>query len=196
MKNTKNQYTQKIRDSRNAPLRVDWLPGNLAGAVGMTLCPGKRSVSKYGGHRWERDLELDLDRLCETHRTELLVSLIEDLELQTHGVPGLWEACARRRLEVWRYPIRDVNPPRDLPSVRTLVREILDRAMRGERVVIHCIGGLGRTGCIAGCLLVEQGHTAREALAILASVRSRNCPETEAQRSFIFQYEDARQETP
>ena len=58
-----------------------------------------------------------------------------------------------------------------------------------EKVVIHCIGGLGRTGTVAGCFLVEQGVDAARALKLLREVRAPNCPETDEQREFVRRYE-------
>ena len=178
--------------SQSSPLRVDWLPFELPGAVGLTLCPGKRSRSKYGGHLWRRDLQVDLSRLSQTYRADVLVSLIEDHELTTYGVPSLYSECESRGLEVWRLPIRDVSTPAGPQAVVELVGRIVTAASSRRRVVVHCIGGLGRTGLIAGCVLVELGHSAEDALALLATTRSPNCPETAAQRAFVHHYSTLR----
>ena len=48
------------------------------------------------------------------------------------------------------------------------MREILDhlrtRLDSGHKVYVHCWGGIGRTGTVVGCHLVEQGMTADQAL--------------------------------
>ena len=63
----------------------------------------------------------------------------------------------------------------------------------GDVVYLHCRAGIGRTGTVAGCLLVEHGFTPDESLALLqrkwrAMAKSafvRETPETGAQRDFI-----------
>ena len=75
------------------------------------------------------------------------------------------------------------------------MRTILDAiaANRDGVTYLHCWGGVGRTGTVAGCLLVEAGFTADEAIALLARkwlvMEKRNShprtPETHAQYEFI-----------
>jgi len=172
-----------LRTSTSDPIRVDFLP-LLSGRVGLTFAPGK-----CDGVRWERSLRQDLDRLRDNYSVSHLVSLIEDDELAQYQIGNLYDEAECRGMCVHRLPIPDVSVPRDIEGVAALVREIGRWAAAGERVVIHCIGGLGRTGTVAGCFLVEQGRDAAAALKLLREVRAPNCPETEEQRDFVRRYE-------
>src|SRR5579883_1737912 len=96
-------------------------------------------------------------------------------------------------IEYLRKPIRDHG----LPERREHMMEILDclhDALRsGRPAYVHCRAGIGRTGMVIGCLLVERGLTGEQALDELArlwqqSERSKfwpNVPETEAQTDYI-----------
>lgn len=192
MKNKENtkerERSVEIRTSTTHPIRVDWLPVSLPGRIGLTFAPGKKSWSKYTGGRWERDLDADLQRLQSHFQMDSLVSLIENEELGRYEIDGLFARCEALGIAVTHFPIRDVSTPRIGADVATLVRDILQQANQGKIVVIHCIGGLGRTGTIAGCLLAELGVQPADALQTLRKLRGPNCPETERQRAFIQNY--------
>ena len=55
-----------------------------------------------------------------------------------------------------RYPIKDYGiAPRE--TIKEILDEIDAKISEGKRVYIHCWGGIGRTGMIAGCYLVRHG---------------------------------------
>jgi protein-tyrosine phosphatase len=72
-------------------------------------------------------------------------------------------------------------PP--LEAARSLVGELLAR--REAPILIHCVGGLGRTGVVAGCLLRALGVAPAEALKRLVDARGNDCPQTAEQRLFV-----------
>ena len=179
-----------VRTSEADPLRVDWLPWGGPGGVGLTLAPGRKGPSTSTGGRWDRSLEKDLDRLVQVHAATHLVALIEDHELDIYRLGDLFGAAHARGLLVRRLPIPDGGTPK-LGHVVDLCDWIQEATSCG-RVVIHCIGGLGRSGTIAGCLLTETGLNPDEALETLRVVRGPRCPENAQQRRFISAYATAR----
>ena len=96
-------------------------------------------------------------------------------------------------IEYLRKPIRDHG----LPEKREHMMEILDclhdALGSGRPAYVHCRAGIGRTGTVVGCLLVERGLTGEQALDELArlwqqSERSKiwpSVPETQAQTDYI-----------
>lgn len=181
-------HPKKTKTSITDPLRVDWLETG-GERVGMTIAPGKHSVAQ-GGFLWARDLAADLDALAAAGTTQL-VCLLEDTDLGRLEITGLGEAARRRGLTYVHFPILDVTAPRpDQRAALEAVLEGIDRAVAaGGRVVIHCEGGLGRTGTVAGCWLVRQGQSPEAALAELVRVRkSERCPEAASQRAYIRAY--------
>src|SRR5262249_36872013 len=101
------------------------------------------------------------------------------------------EEAALRGITMHRFPIRDHGVPSDINAIGHLVGDILDWARRGATVLIHCIGGLGRSGTLAGCVLVPNGAAPAAALAALSTLRGAACPETPAQRAFVVRYASA-----
>ena len=90
-----------------------------------------------------------------------------------------------------RISIPDMSVPS--PWRMAGILEMLSQALRQEhRVYVHCYAGIGRTGTVVGCYLVEQGLSGEEALdrleAFLSSthVIGRRSPETEAQRRMVL----------
>jgi ADP-ribosylglycohydrolase/protein-tyrosine phosphatase len=164
------------RTSTTNPLRVDWVPladvpglAGTGGALGMTLLPGKRRHG-YSGPHW-RDPAADARRLRDAHGCSTLLLLVEDVDLEMsragESIPALEAAGVR----VVRHPVRDMEVPTDPTAFRATLADVLARVRDGERVVVACRGGLGRTGTAVACLLVDAGVPADEAIARVREAR-------------------------
>ena len=178
-----------IKTSITDPIRVDWIAQDLPGRIGLTFAPGKSAPSGYYGGRWERDLALDMDRLTHTYGMQVQVCLLEDRELATLKIPTLLEEAARRGVRVVRLPIPDGGVPQNPGALQAVVSDIVAAARGGQNVVVHCAGGLGRSGTVGGCALRRLGKSFDETLAILHNARGPDCPETDAQRDVVRRFE-------
>jgi len=109
----------------------------------------------------------------------------------------LREEAAARGLTVSheRHAIRDLEVPTDADALRGLLARL--RAPREGATYVHCWGGIGRTGTVIGCLLVELGFSGPQALDLIAMkwqvmakrpTRPRS-PETDAQHAFVRAWE-------
>lgn len=164
------------RTSLTHPYRIDFVPmeflgaGRNKGRLGLGQAPGQKYQGKL--YRQIRDLSLDLKLIRETYRIDVIVSLLEDKEYQKLALTDFFEKARAMSLEVLRLPIKDMNVPESQAAVLELVQKINQRINHGQNVLIHCAGGVGRTGIIASSLLIyRRGISADEAIAIIQDSR-------------------------
>lgn len=138
--------------------------------VGFIYAPGRR-LQGSPSPEWRRDLEADLRALREVYAVDVLVSLMEPAEMAAMGIAGIAERAAAHGIEWIGFPIPDMGVPEDLPGYRALLQLLRHRLAAGQSVVLHCLGGLGRSGTVTACLLVELGMTAEQAIAEVRSSR-------------------------
>ncbi|HWQ08786.1 MAG TPA: ADP-ribosylglycohydrolase family protein [Holophaga sp.] len=174
-----------IRTSLSHPLRIDEVavPGT-AGTVGMTLCPGKIQQDGLTG-TWARDLARDLQAI-EAWGATTMVTLMQSHELEAFRVEDLPRAAARRMKHL-HLPIPDGGVPDGRweaawEQAGPRIREALDR---GEKVLVHCLGGLGRTGMVTARLLVEFGMEPGQAIRTVRAARPGTI-ETQQQEAYVL----------
>ena len=181
-----------VRTSETDPISVDLLSDDEVGTpgrLGMTFAPGMWAGSVRG--RWERDLAADMRVLEEEHETDVLVSLMEDHEYRGYRIPELLEQESIGNIEILRFAIEDMGVPREAESERfqTFVQDVVRRLEEDQNVVVHCRGGLGRTGTLAACVLVALGrHAADEAIAAVREAR-KGTIQTREQEDFVRLFE-------
>jgi protein-tyrosine phosphatase len=166
--------------TRDDQLRVDWLPLEYTreGRVGLTILPGRRDM--------RRDLSRDLDVL-EALQASHILCLLSDDEMNDYGVPGAVQAYEQRGFAVHQLPIRDQSVS-TIEEMRQAVEWMKQAIARGASVVIHCAGGLGRSGIAAAAYLKECGLDAQRAIEVVRQTRSERAIETSAQEQFVADY--------
>src|SRR5690606_24504664 len=68
-----------------------------------------------------------------------------------------------------------------------IAQDVLARLRRGERVLLHCRGGRGRVGLVAGLLLRECGLGGEEAILWVREARA-DALENRLQERFVIDY--------
>ena len=162
----------RVRTSQTDPIEVAWLPvevGERGGRLGVTFAPGKHAPSTLG-RPWKRNLATDLVRLRNRHQVDMLVSLVEDSELDWLQIGDLCAAAEAQGLAVLRHPVVDGAVPVRKEADRT-VQHAVSLARAGWRVVFHCRGGLGRAGTFAAMALRRLGLTGKAAMSTVREVR-------------------------
>ncbi|MDX8347193.1 protein phosphatase [Cognatiyoonia sp. IB215446] len=116
----------------------------------------------------------------------MVISMTAQAELDRKGAGTLGTDLANEGVMWWHCPVPDFNVPDgtwDWNEVRTDALAIL---ARGERVLVHCFGGCGRSGMMCLRLMIAAGEGADAALARLRAIRP--CAvETEAQLAWAQQ---------
>jgi protein-tyrosine phosphatase len=88
---------------------------------------------------------------------------------------------------ITRFPIEDFGVPDDREAFRGLASELAAQLRTGRRLLVHCAGGIGRTGTLAVCTLMALGQTRADAYEAVAAARSR--PETQEQHELLTWFE-------
>lgn len=151
----------------------------------MTICPGM----VQGGlseRAWDRDLDHDLAAIKAWGATAL-VTLIEGYELEILSVADLPQKVQAIGLEWHQLPIMNRDAPYEEFEENWMVsgRRLRERLRQGERIVVHCVYGLGRTGMIAARLLVELGESPDSAIRRVRAARP-GAIETELQEQHVL----------
>ena len=174
----------QTKTSLTHPLKIDAMPCG-GGLLGMTLCPGKQ-VTSNPYNRWERDLALDMGVIVDWGASTV-VSLMEEEEFRKFGVQALGDIAEDAGLEWHCLPIEDVSIPDErFERLWTYSGHVLrGKLALGERIVVHCRGGIGRTGTIGARLAIECGVAQKEALDRVRAVCPRRV-ETPDQEAYVL----------
>jgi protein-tyrosine phosphatase len=156
---------------------IDWLEHPaFPGRVGLTHCPGRR-VGSTGGELAQ----------IQASGASVLVTLVQDEELEELGLAGLGE-LVRRAGMVWHHlPIIDFGTPDAAFEDRwaEIGDDIRRRLAAGETVVVHCFAGLGRTGMVAARILVEHGEPPDAAIRRVRQARA-GAIQSKAQEQWVL----------
>lgn len=178
--------TATLLTSLNRPLLVASVcAGTGLGSVGVTLCPGKWQAVSISG-AWQRDLATDIDVLRDWGAAAVVTLMPLD-ELKAVQADNIGTACETRGIEWHHLPIHDVDvPDADFETAWLYAGLRLRAHLRaGRNVLLHCRGGLGRSGTIAARLLVELGWDAHAAIRAVRAQRP-GAIETRAQESHVL----------
>lgn len=170
----------------NNELRIAELSAaGSGGLIGLTFAPGKKQKGGLPGDH-DRDLAVDLSVISEWNAAAI-VTLMTAEELDTFQIPAIGEEVRVRFMEWHHLPIRDYDVPdaafevvwpRHSARLRGLVAA-------GNRVLVHCRGGLGRAGMVAARLLVEMGTDPEDAISAVRRERDPRAVETSAQEEWV-----------
>ncbi|MDX1959549.1 MAG: isochorismatase family protein [Leptospiraceae bacterium] len=179
-----SKLSGKIKSSitSSSLLRIDFLINERAEEIGklaLTILPGRKDR--------DRNLEEDLDQIQKKEIQNILI-LVTEHELEEYGVSNLKAEYAKRNLEFKHLPLLDQGVPTK-EALNPILDWILEKTKAKQNVLIHCVGGLGRSGTVAACFLKKfYGYDSSESIQIVRKSRSKRAVESVEQEEFIFNF--------
>lgn len=148
------------------------LPPDVPGALFLHSMPGFNEPY------------IDARNAMSDHGLQRVVCLTGTSEIARYSAEYL-RAVRRRALPCdWvSFPIADMQAATNRAAYLELVRDVVRRLRAGDKVLVHCAYGIGRTGTFAASVLVALGHTVAEAVALVRLAGSN--PETATQQGLI-----------
>jgi protein-tyrosine phosphatase len=180
---------KSIRTSASHPLQINTLNVFNKPLIGLSFCPGKIDEGLRAGCLWQRDLEIDVAAVVKWGAT-IWLNLMEDNDLRAVKLdPELFANTVRsNHMTYIHFPIIDQGVPDAQSEIRwkneisPLLKQYLER---GEKLFIHCRGGLGRTGIIAAKLLIDLGEAMPDEAILLVRQARQYTIETQVQEDWV-----------
>ena len=144
------------------------------GKLYITILPGRKDRN--------RDLADDLEVI--ENLVSSVVCLVTPDELEYYGTSDLLQQYHSHNLDVLHFPILDQHAP-SLESLERSLDWIDSRIKNGQNVLIHCVGGLGRSGLVAASYLMKGGLDLESAVESVRRARSERAIETHEQMDFL-----------
>ncbi len=139
---------------------------------GYWIDHGRILAGEYPGARNDDDTARARLGLLVDAGIRTFVDLTTTADRMTPYEHVLTDIAGERELDLRRipHPIPDMGtiPDEGYPAIVATIRSATERG----GVYLHCWGGIGRTGTVAGCLLVDRGMTGDHALEEVSRLRA------------------------
>ncbi len=136
------------------------------------------------GGEWVAD-EMEAWR---TEGVDTVLSLLEADEEQELFLNAEADEARAHGMTFRSFPIPDREVPSSSRELSSTLNSIQNDLATGRNVVVHCRQGVGRTGLVAACLLIQSGYEPDAAVALLSQARGLPVPETQEQRRWLDGY--------
>lgn len=117
-----------------------------------------------------------------------LVSLLEPAEARELELAREAEACSAAGLAFVHLPIADRAVPRSAVWLASATASLIATLRDGNAIALHCRAGIGRTGLVAACLLIDLGHSPQGVFDTLSRARGVSMPDTDEQAAWVNNY--------
>ncbi len=153
------------------------------------VIPDRLLAGRYPGGKTPRETERRIAAFVEAG-FDTFIDLTEAGELPPYDI------YLPSRAQHVRRPIPDHGVPRETRHMADILAALRAALEAGRRVYVHCRAGIGRTGTVVACHLMEGGFEPRQALIRLNELWQDNersstwpdVPETDEQRNYILRW--------
>ena len=114
-----------------------------------------------------------------------VVSLLEPAEANALGLAQEAELVTGQSMEFISYAIPDMGLPKSSDDFARLAQNLYTRIESGTNTLIHCRGGIGRSGLLAAAVLLLDGKDVQAAFSLVSRMRGRRVPETAQQGAWL-----------
>jgi len=161
-------------------------PKEVKGKIFLTCFPGRNSEQiSFKESIFLNDLNNFFSQNCS-----IVVTLVEDIEFKKMCDKKFFVSEIYSTNLKWIHlPITDLKPPEHkfIDKWQTAKALLKNYLIDGKNIVVHCMGGKGRSGTVAAVLLIEFGENNKEAIEIVRKNR-KGAIETKEQEDYILSY--------
>lgn len=115
-----------------------------------------------------------------------VVTLVDQKELDDNNLKDFFTQMKNSDINVYHSPITDFGLPRE-EQMDSILRHVQTQLDSGKNVLIHCMGGYGRSGTVMGCY-ARRYLNVEDPLEYVRNVRGESAIETEEQEAFVLEY--------
>lgn len=115
-----------------------------------------------------------------------VVSLLQATEAYEVGLQQEQQYADKYAMDFISYPIADRGLPDSLTRFSELTARLYQQISEGNNTLIHCRGGIGRTGMVAAGILMHAGFKPEAAFELISRKRGVQVPDTRAQSEWVL----------
>jgi len=163
-------------------------PKDIKGKIFLTCFPGRNR----GNISFKEDIFLEELNIFSSQNSSTIVTLVEDKEIEKLcDKKSFVRKIYSHNLKWIHMPIVDLKAPdhKFMEKWQTTKVLLKNDLMEGKNIILHCMGGKGRSGTIVAILLIEFGEKHKEAIEIVREKR-KGAIETKEQEDFILSYKN------
>lgn len=173
-------------NKQNSPLRIT-SPASCP-AIGLSICPGKVDALAFSGP-CQRNLAEDVTSVKDWG-AKRVITLLEQHELEYLQVARLGLEVENAGMLWHHWEVIDGSALRARKAAKIDLwhdecEMFLEDLQLGNKIFIHCRGGLGRTGTLAARLLISMGMRPAEAIKQVRAARP-GAIETQEQEDYLL----------
>ena len=163
-------------------------PKDAKGKIFLTCFPGRN------GQKISFEERVFLEELNNfySQNSSTIVTLVEDKEIEKLCDKKFFvRKIYSHNLKWIHIPIVDLKAPdhKFMDKWQTTKVLLKNDLIDGKNIILHCMGGKGRSGTIAAFLLIEFGENHKQAIDIVREKR-KGAIETKEQEDFILSYQN------